>query len=163
MVATPQSSVLANLGTLSVKLDVTAMRSLLLATLFFSGACAERRTCYEGDFIACTCDDGRAGFAACDVAADEHSACGSCGEVPGAPFTSSGGAGGSGGSGGAGGAGGSALLGFLETCTKDEECETGLCHTFNAKGPKCSQPCQADADCPPPSPGCNMMGICKAP
>jgi len=63
----------------------------------------------------------------------------------------------------AGGAGGAPKKGFLEDCTLDEECETGLCQNFPSKGPKCSQLCSSPADCPPPSPGCNMMGVCKAP
>ena len=129
------------------------------------GACEEKPVCYEGDQQACTCDDGQCGFAACDVGADAYGACGSCGQVPKPAGTTTvaceeiPAAGGGGG--GAGGA--PALLAFMETCSKDEECETGLCHTFNAKGPKCSMPCQSDGDCPSPSPGCNMMGVCKAP
>ena len=133
--------------------------------------CAERHACYAGDFEACTCDDGRRGYAACDVEKDVYGACGSCGEVPGltsdgsgAASSGGGGAGGaSGGSGGASATTSSAKLGFMETCAKDEDCESGLCHVFNAKGPKCTVLCTTDADCPPPSPGCNNMGVCKAP
>ena len=141
-------------------------RWLLALAALLSGACDEAPACYEGDQQACTCDDGTCGFAACDVAANGFGACGSCGLVP-TPAGSTTLACGEpegGGDGGAGGAGGAPpLLGFLETCEGDEQCETGLCHTFNAKGPKCSMPCQNDGDCPSPSPGCNMMGVCKAP
>lgn len=132
-----------------------APRALLLAVLLAAG-CSPQRTCYEGDFVACTCDDGKPGYAACDVASDSFGACGHCGAVPSATTAAC--------EGGAGGGGGSdGLLGFMETCTEDQECETGLCHKYNAKGPKCTIPCQADGDCPCPSPGCNMMGVCKAP
>jgi hypothetical protein len=124
-------------------------RALLLA-LVLLGGCSERRTCYEGDFAPCTCNDGKAGYAACDVASDAFGACGYCGTVP-RPSECEGG----------GGSGG--LLGFMETCAADSECETGYCHNFNAKGPKCTMSCQVDSDCPCPSPGCNMMGVCKAP
>ena len=144
------------------------LRSFLIAALvsmalFPSGGCSSPSTCYEGDFIACECDDGRRGYAACDVAADRYGACGSCGAaLPGGSAVPTGG-GGAAPTGGAGGTGGAALLGFMETCTEDEECESGLCHNYNAKGPKCTIPCQSDGDCPLPSPGCNNMGVCKAP
>jgi hypothetical protein len=138
------------------------LRWTLLLGVLLVGACEEKPLCYEGDQQACTCDDGQCGFAACDVGANAYGACGSCGQVP-APADSDVscedlGTGGGGGEGGA-----PALLAFMETCSNDEECETGLCHTFNAKGPKCSMPCQSDGDCPDPSPGCNNMGVCKAP
>ena len=71
--------------------------------------------------------------------------------------------GGGGGAGAGAAGGGAALLGFMETCVQDEDCESGLCHVYNAKGPKCTLACQVDADCPSPSPGCNNMGVCKAP
>jgi len=140
-------------------------RLAILGALLLAGACSEPRTCYEGDFVACACDDGRSGFAACDAQSDAFGACGYCGTVPGALTGSgaTGGAGGSGGAGGGGGTGGTELLGFMETCTTNAECESGLCHTYNAKGMKCTIPCQVDGDCPLPSPGCNMMGVCKAP
>ena len=111
---------------------------------------------------ACTCDDGQCGFAACDVSANAYGACGSCGEVP-APADSSVSCESPGTGGGGGGGGAPALLGFLETGSGDAECETGYCHKFNAKGPNGSMPCQSDGDCPTPSPGCNNMGVCKAP
>lgn len=124
--------------------------------------CSETRACYEGDFEACTCSDGREGFAACDVAKGTYGACGSCGDVPG--LTTSLGGGGSAGGGGAGGAmTSSAKLGFLESCEKDEDCESGICHVYTAKGPRCTLACQTAADCPSPSPGCNNMGFCKVP
>ena len=138
-------------------------RGAVLVGALLLGGCGEVPVCFEGDMQACTCDDGQCGFAACDVAANAYGACGSCGEVP-APADKSVSCEDVSGTGGGGGTGGAPpLLGFLETCSKNEECETGYCHTFNAKGPKCSTPCQSDGDCPAPSPGCNNMGVCKAP
>ncbi len=136
----------------------------LLAAVLLAGACSEQPACYAGDFRACTCADGRRGFAACDAAADAYGACASCGLVPGATWTaSSGGGAGSGGAGGAGGATTTTKLGFMETCAVDEDCESGICHVYTAKGPRCTLHCQTAADCPPPSVGCNNMGFCKAP
>jgi hypothetical protein len=56
-------------------------------------------------------------------------------------------------------------LPFMSECTlgEDEQCETGLCYNFNMKGPHCTHACEVDADCEAPSPGCNGMGVCKAP
>lgn len=136
--------------------------ALLVAALAsIASGCAEPRACYSGDLVACTCDDGRSGFAPCDVASDAFGACGSCGVVPGLVTSASGGGGAS--SGGGSGGGATTKLGFLETCADDADCESGICHVFNAKGPKCTLACQSAADCPPPSPGCNNMGVCKAP
>jgi hypothetical protein len=61
------------------------------------------------------------------------------------------------------GGGGAEPLPFLSACEGDEQCASGLCHLFAAKGQFCTKPCGGDNDCEPPSPGCNMMGICKAP
>ncbi len=148
--------------------EVRDLRWAALLGVLLVSACDEKPVCYEGDQLACTCDDGQCGFAACDVGANAYGACGSCGQVP-APANSAvlvrglgtegGGNGGDGGRRRAGGLPG--LPG--DVLEEDEQCETGLCHTFNAKGPKCSKPCQSDGDCPDPSPGCNIMGVCKAP
>jgi hypothetical protein len=137
-----------------------------LILLSMSYACnSEGRTCYPGDFVSCTCEDGRLGYATCNADGTQYEACAFCGTTPGAN-PASGGAGGeaSGGAmmGGAGGSGG-ALLPFMSPCEEDAQCETGLCYPFNAKGPHCTQSCDSADDCPPPSPGCNMMGVCKAP
>lgn len=75
---------------------------LLLIAALLAG-CAEARACYEGDFVACTCDDGRAGYAACDAEADAYGACAFCGAVPCALAGGVCEAAGAGGSGGAGG------------------------------------------------------------
>jgi hypothetical protein len=111
------------------------------------------RACLPGDFEHCACDDGRDGFSQCDAEGSAYGPCGRCGE---SAFGGSG-------PGGSGSGAGGGLVGFLEPCEEDADCETGLCHPFNAKGPRCTRPCEGDADCESPSPGCNMMGVCKAP
>jgi len=60
---------------------------------------------------------------------------------------------------------GADLLPFMSECTlgADDACETGICFDFNTKGPHCTHACEVDADCEDPSPGCNGMGVCKAP
>ncbi len=52
---------------------------------------------------------------------------------------------------------------YMEPCTTNEECDTGLCFDFSAKGPHCTTTCELDLECPEPSPGCNGKGVCKAP
>lgn len=63
-----------------------------------------------------------------------------------------------------GGAGAGSIT-FLSPCDPCDPaaCSTGLCFSFNSKGPLCSKACTADSDCEAPSPGCNNMGVCKAP
>jgi hypothetical protein len=74
------------------------------------------------------------------------------------------GTGGEGGTGGGdGGSGGGALLPFMSPCAQNSDCESMLCFHFNTKGSHCTKPCMVDTDCPPPSPGCSAMGVCKAP
>jgi len=64
-------------------------------------------------------------------------------------------------------AGGS--LQFMEMCElTDDQCDRSdrtdmVCFNFNNKGPHCTHPCSGDPDCDNPSPGCNNMGVCKAP
>jgi len=52
---------------------------------------------------------------------------------------------------------------YMAPCTSNDECETGLCFDFNAKGPHCTTTCELDLECAEPSPGCNGKGVCKAP
>jgi hypothetical protein len=54
-------------------------------------------------------------------------------------------------------------LPFLAVCTSNEECATGLCFNFNARGLHCTHACESAAECEAPSPGCNNMNVCKAP
>jgi hypothetical protein len=133
--------------------------ALLLAVALAVASCVEsERACYPSDWLACECANGKPGYQQCDAEGAGYGACDCSGMIPGLPTSTS-----SGGGSGSGGEGGSDKVGFMEPCTSNEQCETGLCHPFNAKGPHCSLPCGADAECPPPSPGCNNMGVCKAP
>lgn len=133
------------------------LRTILFASasaVFLGGACDDlERECYPGDFIACTCDDGKDGYAQCDAAGTAYGECGYCGSTPGMTGNESGG----------GEGGGGDLLPFMSPCENDQECDTGECFTFPAKGPHCSHPCESAEDCEPPSTGCNQMGVCKAP
>jgi hypothetical protein len=56
-------------------------------------------------------------------------------------------------------------LPFMSECDPvTDMCDDGLtCFNFNAKGPHCTHDCTVDTDCEAPSPGCNNMGVCKAP
>lgn len=123
-------------------------------------ACRDDPTCYDGDLLACTCADGSRGFQTCNLERDGYEACVCDGTVPGLDTTPSADA-------GAAEAATGGKLGFLAPCTSNTECESGLCKEYPARGGSfCSKTCQiatASIDCPPPSPGCNNMGICKAP
>ncbi|HEX3342973.1 MAG TPA: hypothetical protein VHS09_00320 [Polyangiaceae bacterium] len=65
------------------------------------------------------------------------------------------------------GGGGDGGLSFMSACSTDPgapPCPPPTsCDDFPAKGQFCSKKCTEATDCPPPSPGCNMNGICKAP
>jgi hypothetical protein len=62
-------------------------------------------------------------------------------------------------------AAGGGSIAFMEQCDpEDDQCETDLvCFNFNSRGPHCTHACTVDSDCAAPSPGCNNMGVCKAP
>jgi hypothetical protein len=120
-------------------------------------ACSENagQPCYPGDLRACTCADGSSGMQQCappDAATNDYGAC-NCAPVPdAAPSDAAQAEGGDGG-----------LLGFLANCTTNAECQSMNCFAFVAKGPHCTKSCTVDTDCPPPSPGCSGMMVCKAP
>ncbi len=124
----------------------------VLLGLVLTAGCeaAEGRECLPNDYIACSCASGESGYAVCDELGSGYGECGYCGALP--PGTAGGGQGEGGG-----------LLAFMSECEEDAQCETELCFVFNAKGPHCSHPCSSDAECESPSPGCNKMGVCKAP
>jgi hypothetical protein len=135
-------------------------RALLVLALLCgaptAASCADGDpACYPTDWRACNCDDGAVGYQQCGTDGSAYGACDCSGTIPGLTTASC--------SGGEAGAGGGGKVAYLCACSTNEECETGLCHPFNMKGPLCSKPCAADTDCPTPSPGCNNMGICKAP
>lgn len=123
-------------------------RACALFVWLFIAACADDgRPCYPGDYRSCTCGGGALGYQQCDAAGQGYGACDCSGAVPGGSCAG----------------GGGALLGFMAECADNAQCESGLCHTYNAKGSHCTIPCATDVECPPPSPGCNSMGVCKAP
>jgi len=124
--------------------------ALLLVAL--AAACEEGSLCYPGDYQSCTCGESARGYQRCASEGEHYEACDCESPTPGtAPDA------------GGGGAGGGALLPFMSACDEDAQCESGLCYSFNAKGPHCTSLCKVDGDCPLPSTGCNRMGVCKAP
>jgi hypothetical protein len=136
-------------------------RATLLASLLALGALGcedEDPLCFEGEFRGCSCGE-QSGYQGC--AQGVYGQCVCDGTTPGLPTGAGGSAGG--GAAGGGGAGGAPKIPFCSPCEEDIECETGLCYPFNAKGKHCTHPCRGDGDCEPPSPGCNMMGVCKIP
>jgi hypothetical protein len=140
-----------------------AALGLFLAVASGTPGCEGDRECYPTDWRACACGDGAPGYQQCDDAGEAYGACDCTGTIPGLT-TGAAASGGAGQGGGSAGAGGATLKKFMEECGLDEDCETGLCHFYMGKGASlCSKSCTGAADCPPPSPGCNLMGICKAP
>jgi hypothetical protein len=133
------------------RLLATALASAVTAALFF-GCGSGGGDCYPTDWEGCTCADGARGYHQCGSLGDAYGACDCSGTTPGAaaPLTDA----------GPGDAG--VLAPFLAICAVSAECESGICYAFNAKGPHCTIACNADADCPAPSPGCSHMGVCKA-
>ena len=55
--------------------------------------------------------------------------------------------------------------GYLQRCNmvgNPGDCMAGLeCFNFPARGNYCTKTCEMAADCPAPSAGCNMMGVCR--
>jgi hypothetical protein len=149
-------------GMVGIKQKVAALAAVLVVALL-SPACQQNGTrCAPGDYVACACPNPVKGFARCTPSGDDYTLCDCSGAVPpGVVDLEAGAAPDAAGADAADAV--AAKLGFMSPCEKDIECETGLCFVFNAKGPRCSKSCQNDSDCPAPSPGCNLQGICKAP
>ncbi|WP_394849278.1 hypothetical protein LZC95_17755 [Pendulispora brunnea] len=147
------------------RIDAMAWAAGALVSWFSWFACAsctshDERTCYRGEYRACACGKDRSGLAACLDTENDYGACDCSGAIPGLELD--GGVGDGGLETDAGHEAG-AKLPFLQPCDVNEQCETGLCFPFNAKGPHCSKSCKSDGDCPVPSPGCNNMHVCKVP
>jgi len=142
-----------------------AFASLALAVAIGTGACGEvdHPSCYSGDYLGCLCpgvaEPNNRGFAACTDGV--YGACVCDGRTPGVDGSVE--ASSAPDSGGVDGG----KQGFLEACAKSEDCATGLfCKDFPTKGSFCSKSCTTATvatDCPPPSPGCNKDGVCRAP
>ena len=151
-------------GMVGIKQKVAALAVVLLAALASPACQTNGARCAPGDYVTCACPTPVKGFARCAPSGSEYSLCNCSGDVPpgvvdleaGAPSRD-------GAASDDGGDGASAKLPFMSPCEKDEQCETGLCFVFNAKGPRCSKGCQVDSECPAPSTGCNLQGICKSP
>lgn len=140
----------------------TASALLACALFFVAVACGEGNgtaACLPQDVIRCTCADGSQGFAVCDVDAGAGYGVCTC-DGGGSPYLPE-----------AGtavldaGADADGGLQFMSPCNPaDDQCPAGTsCDAFPSKGPHCSKPCKQNSDCPAPSPGCNMMGVCKTP
>jgi hypothetical protein len=119
---------------------------LFLAAVVLAACGDDAPACYEGEYAACRCGAAE-GYQRCE--GESYGVCTCDGTTPGLVAT--------------GGHGGGDTLPYMSPCDDDAQCETGLCFPFNAKGPHCSMACGSPDDCPPPSTGCNNMGICKAP
>jgi hypothetical protein len=149
-----------------IKQKVATLAAVLVAVLA-SPACQQNgERCAPGDYVICSCPRPVKGFARCMPSGEDYSPCDCSGAAPGglgaldaAPEDSAADAAPD----GEPAVDAGSKLPFMSPCAKDEECETGLCFVFNAKGPRCSKTCQTDADCPAPSPGCNLQKICKSP
>ena len=46
-------------------------------------------------------------------------------------------------------------------CWDNAQCASDMCFDYAVKGTFCSRQCASNADCPPPSQGCNGMGVCR--
>lgn len=120
----------------------------------------DRPTCYAGEYVGCTCDGGAHGYAVCRPEIDGYGICVCDGTTPGIdagpPDT-----------GAPADAAPDATKGFLEPCTSNAECGSGLCSGVPGQSRMvCSKPCTeatAASDCPPPSTGCNAQGRCSPP
>ncbi len=140
---------------------------LLLVALVACGQGSGGANCLPEDVERCTCADGRDGFQVCDpVAATGYGAC-NC-ELDASPYLPEAGVEASAeattSQGDADASGGLVFMSPCSTTPGSPQCPPGTsCDDFPAKGPHCSKPCSEATDCPPPSPGCNMMGVCKAP
>ncbi len=142
--------------------------ALILSTVCV--ACGEgngNAACLPEDVERCTCADGRSGFFVCDpVTASRYGAC-DC-DLDASPYLPvpppDTGASGEGGAADGEAGGGLTFMSPCSLAAGAPQCPSGTaCDDFPAKGPHCSKPCKVATDCPAPSPGCNMMGVCKAP
>lgn len=149
--------------------DTRRVAAPLFAVLFVlvAAACNEGNgatPCLPEDVERCTCADGRQGFQVCPAeGGQDYTAC-DC-DLDASPYLPE--AGEEGGTDAAEEPEAAAGLQFMSPCSTQigaPQCPPGdTCYDFPAKGQFCSHPCKEASDCPPPSPGCNGMGECKAP
>jgi hypothetical protein len=121
------------------------------AVAIAAAACQSAPACYDGEFQACSCG-AKSGYQQC--LAGQFGACVCDGITPGSGATST----------NASASTGAGKTPLYASCTKNEDCESGLCADFPMKGGlHCTKSCQSNMDCPPPSPGCNPKGECRLP
>jgi hypothetical protein len=133
--------------------------------LLAAAACDEGNgdaPCLPEDVERCTCDDGRQGFQECPLDGGPYSVC-DC-DLDASPLLPEAGEEASADAGEEEAAEGLQFMSPCSTAASAPQCPEGdTCYDFPAKGQFCSHPCSVATDCPPPSPGCNGMGECKAP
>lgn len=122
--------------------------------------------CVPEDVERCTCEDRQSGFAVCP--ADGGGGYGACDcDLDASPYLPEPGSDDAGDGGDASDEEAAPGLQFMSPCSTQPgspACPAGdTCYDFPAKGQFCSHSCKEATDCPPPSPGCNGMGECKAP
>src|SRR5690349_316587 len=110
---------------------------LLLAALALVACSQEGTPCYPGDYAICSCPSGVRGYMRCSSDGSGYGSCDCRGVSPVSPPAAAAPA-------ASASDGGASLLGLMDPCERDDQCATGLCFTFNAKGPKCSKPCEVD-------------------
>ena len=54
-------------------------------------------------------------------------------------------------------------LPFASPCLDNGQCASNICYEYRVKGQFCTLLCAQDSDCPPPSPGCGGMYVCRMP
>jgi hypothetical protein len=47
------------------------------------------------------------------------------------------------------------------SCWDNAQCASDICFDYAVRGTFCTQLCLTSANCPPPSNGCNGMGVCR--
>jgi hypothetical protein len=128
---------------------------LVIIATACGGSSTSGQACSPGDTKPCTCPGGTSGLQTCDTA--DGGGYGAC------ACTTDGG-----GDGAAGDGGPMGPAGFMQPCQFADggmgNCDMGLmCFNFPNRGHFCTHSCSTAVDCASPSPGCNGMGVCKAP
>lgn len=110
--------------------------------------------CYDGEYVACGCDGGPQGYAMCTN--QEYGACDCSGKIPGTDAAT--------------GDGATkppvacdAKCPFGAACTKNEDCASNLCSSYDKLGTRCTVACKVAGDCPPESNKCGGRGVCQIP
>ncbi|MCW5834151.1 MAG: hypothetical protein KIS78_17265 [Labilithrix sp.] len=140
--------------------------ALALAARATAGCGEDFADCYAGDFVACSCADGGAGYAACSARGDYASSACVCDGTPGIDAAAGEGALDAGGSHDAracaedAGDGGRARL--FEPCSTDGDCEGCACASFGDRGQLCTRSCATPDECPASS-ACTNRGVCRPP